>query len=75
MYIVNHFLNVELFGGIKVPDVANADRTNAATGDGSIGAQVDLCRGKYGGRNPKVVLLDYVDKGDVFAAERAMNGV
>ena len=73
MYIVNHFLDVDIFG-ILVPDVSKAPQTNSASGKGSIGAQVGLCEGLYQ-RAPKGVLLDYVDLGDPFTAEKAMNGV
>ncbi|RJE20337.1 hypothetical protein PHISCL_07334, partial [Aspergillus sclerotialis] len=68
MYIMSHFLDVEIFG-IKVPDRERAPRTNAATGPGSIGAQSTVCEGLYG-RDPTVVLVDFVDQGDVLAAER-----
>ena len=73
MYIVNHFLDVSVFG-VLVPDNPRDQQTNAATGPGSIGAQVALCEGIYN-KNPKVVLVDYFDKGDVFTAERSMNGL
>jgi len=73
MYIVNHFLDVEIFG-ILIPDRDKADQTNAATGKGSIGAQSALCEGLYG-RDPNVVLVDFVDQGEVMLAERMLNGV
>ena len=70
---MNHFLDVEIFG-IKVPDRERAPQTNAATGTGSIGAQSKVCEGLYG-RDPNVVLVDFVDQGDVLAAERMLNGI
>ena len=73
MYIMNHFLNVDIFG-IKVPDRDRAAQTNAATGPVSISAQSTVCEGLYG-RDPTVVLVDFVDQGDVLAAERLINGV
>ena len=73
MYIVNHFLDIDI-AGILIPDVAAAGQTNAATGDGSIGAQSTLCEGLYG-YAPKGVLVDYMDQGDVFTAENNLNGV
>lgn len=73
MYIVNHFLDVEIFG-ILIPDRERADQTNAATGQGSIGAQSALCEGLYG-RDPNVVLVDFVDQGEVLLAERSLNGI
>lgn len=72
MYIVNHFLDVDIFG-VKVPDRVHAARTNAATGDGSIGSQASLCEGLYD-RAPNAVLLDFVDKGDAINAQNDLNG-
>lgn len=73
MYIVNHFLDIEIFG-ILIPDRERADQTNAATGDGSITDQTKLCRGLYG-RPPNVVLLDFVDQGEAMKAQRMLNGI
>jgi hypothetical protein len=73
MYIVNHFLNVEILG-IKVPDRIRAPKTNAASGNGSIGAQSNLCQSIYK-RLPDVVLVDFVDQGEVMKAQFALNGV
>lgn len=72
MYIVNHFLDVDIFG-IKVPDRLHAAKTNAATGEGSIGAQASECEALYH-RAPNVVLADFVDKGDVIEAQDDLNG-
>lgn len=71
MYIVNHFLDVEILG-VKVPDRAHAARTNAVHGDGSIMAQAQRCAGLYG-RVPNVVLLDFVDQGGVIEAQELLN--
>ncbi|KAL9133413.1 MAG: hypothetical protein Q9175_005412 [Cornicularia normoerica] len=73
MYIVNHFLDLDL-GGIDIPDNAADNTTNAATGVGSIGAQADLCIGLYG-RAPVGILVDYFDHGNVFAAQNTLNGM
>ena len=73
MYIVNHFLDKDL-GSFQIPDRDAANHTNAATGNGSIGAQNDICIGLYG-RQPNGVLVDWFDKGDVFAAQKTMNGL
>jgi hypothetical protein len=73
LYIVNHFLDVSFFG-IDIPDESAASTTNAATGSGSIGAQVGICVGLYG-RYPNVVLLDYIDQGQWSVAQNSMNGV
>lgn len=73
MYIVNHFLDLDL-DGIDIPDNAADNTTNAATGVGSIGAQADLCIGLYG-KAPVGILVDYFDRGNVFAAQNTLNGV
>lgn len=61
MYIVNHFLNVEVAPGIKIPDRLRAGRTNSRA---DVAAQMERCRGVHGGRGPSFVLLDFVDVGD-----------
>ena len=73
MYIVNHFLDLSI-GSIDIPDDSADDTTNAATGVGSIGAQVGICQGLYG-RAPVGVLVDNFDRGNVFAAQDALNGL
>ena len=73
MYIVNHFLDVEWLG-IDIPDRTALNTTNAATGVGSIGAQADLCIGLYG-RAPFGMLVDFMNYGDVFAAQNKLNGL
>lgn len=74
MIIVNHNLNLKLFNSdVLVPNVLMIDRTNARTGQGSIGDHVSRCSAIYG-RRINSVLIDYVDKGDPWGAERDMNG-
>lgn len=73
MYIVNHFLDVNVLG-VLVPDRIRAPKTNAVSGNGSIGAQSDLCRSMYK-RLPNVVLVDFVDQGEVMKAQNTLNGV
>ncbi|RAL00519.1 uncharacterized protein BO80DRAFT_356784 [Aspergillus ibericus CBS 121593] len=73
MYIVNHFLDVDILG-ILIPDRERAPETNAVSGSGSIGAQSDLCESMYG-RLPNFLLLDFVDQGEPIAAQSALNGV
>ncbi|KAL5324545.1 hypothetical protein ACEPPN_009091 [Leptodophora sp. 'Broadleaf-Isolate-01'] len=73
MYIVNHFLDLDIFG-ILIPATAELPRTNAATGDGSVGAQADLCTTKWG-RRPNVILVDFFETGDVFKAQDTLNGL
>lgn len=72
MYIVNHFLDIEIFGGILIPHRLEAPRTNSATGDGSIGSQADLCTKTYN-RLPNLILADFVDKGQVMEAQDMLN--
>ena len=72
MYIVNHFLDVDILG-VKVPDRAHADRTNAVEGEGGIVQNARRCAGLYG-RVPNVVLLDFVDKGEAIKAQRILRG-
>lgn len=75
MYLVNHVLDEEIpLTDIVVPDDDEDFTTNAATGNGSIGAQVDLCKSIYG-RVPTVVLVDMFDRGNVFTAQNTLNGV
>ncbi|KAB5515266.1 PLC-like phosphodiesterase [Coniochaeta sp. 2T2.1] len=68
MYIVNHFLDVDVFG-IKIPDQINAPKTNSQA---SILAQSSLCYQTWG-RLPNFILLDWVDKGDPMGAQDALN--
>jgi hypothetical protein len=91
MYIVNHFLDLQI-GSILVPDDPADSTTNSAS---NIEAQVNLCNGMYG-RMPNGVLVDYFNIGkcnapleisgdcegyliprigDVFDAQNYMNGL
>ncbi|KAK6584029.1 hypothetical protein PZA11_003759 [Diplocarpon coronariae] len=73
MYIVNHFLDFDLFS-ILFPATIELARTNAAKGDGSVGAHADLCS-KSWGRRPNVILVDFFEKGDVFKVQDTLNGI
>ena len=73
MYIVSHFLDVNVLG-ILIPDKGADQTTNVAIGTGSIGAQVGLFETTYE-RKPKGVLVDDFDKGNVFTAQNSMNGL
>ncbi|RAL08181.1 uncharacterized protein BO97DRAFT_437841 [Aspergillus homomorphus CBS 101889] len=73
MYIVNHFLDVDILG-ILIPDREHAAETNAVSGESSIGAQADLCLSLHG-RRPNFILLDFVDQGQPIAAQDLLNGV
>ena len=70
MYIVNHFLDVEL-AGILVPNREAAGTTNGAR---SIGAQVALCEKSYH-RAPVSILVDFIHKGEVLTAQNNANGL
>ena len=61
MYIVNHFLQIKI-GNLFIPNDIFLLRTNAPTGEGSIGAHVDVCNKKWG-RKPKAVLVDRFNRG------------
>ena len=61
MYIVNHFLDIDVLG-VLIPDVAKDSKTNAAIGLGSIGEQADLCISTWG-RAPNAILVDNYNKG------------
>lgn len=73
MYIVNHYLDTEVLG-MDVPDRRDARTTNAVGGRDSIEAQIGLCQRDHG-RAPKGILVDYFEKGDVFAVQDALNGL
>jgi len=72
MYIMNHYLDTNIFR-MDLPDRYDAKSTNAATGNGSISAQADLCQQLHG-RPPNGVLVDYFDRGSIFEAQNALNG-
>jgi hypothetical protein len=61
MMIVNHFLDLSIFG-LLIPDDMDDKRTNAATGAGSIGAQADVCVQTWS-RKPNLILVDYFENG------------
>ncbi|GKT49045.1 PI-PLC X domain-containing protein 1 [Colletotrichum spaethianum] len=72
MYLVNHFLDVELFAGITIPDQLNAPKTNSLQ---SIDKQVNLCRGMWG-RTPNVLLgqkFDWINIGEAIKAQSQYN--
>jgi len=73
MYIVNHFKDLDILG-IDIPDVFDDATTNAATGSGSIGAQVDLCWAEWD-RTPNFILVDNFNIGDVFTAQDNLNNL
>lgn len=56
MYLINHFLDTIAFGS-PVPDVSAANVTNAVSGVGSLGTQVDTCVSAYS-KAPNYLLVD-----------------
>ncbi|ORY61278.1 PLC-like phosphodiesterase [Pseudomassariella vexata] len=70
MYLVNHYLDTEIFG-IDIPNAAAAATTNSAS---SILAQANLCAGLYR-RNPNFIILDWISVGDAIAVQNELNGV
>jgi hypothetical protein len=58
MYIVNHFLDLQI-GSITIPDNPADATTNSAA---SIEAQSSICTNLYG-RWPNAVLVDYFNVG------------
>ncbi|KAF8973628.1 PLC-like phosphodiesterase [Flammula alnicola] len=75
MYLINHFLD-QLVLNQPVPFVAKLNVTNAATGAGSLGAQVDTCTAAHG-RPPNFMLVDFYEYGggSVFQVAANLNGV
>lgn len=70
MYLVNHYLDVDILG-ILLPDVAADATTNSAA---SIEGHANRCKALYGSY-PNIVLVDRFLAGDVFAAQLYMNGL
>ncbi|KAJ2998173.1 hypothetical protein NUW58_g412 [Xylaria curta] len=70
LILANHNRNYEVLG-INLPDLAHAIETNSVA---SITTQTDTCK-KLHGRNPNVVLLDYVVLGEVINAQNKLNGL
>lgn len=75
MYLINHFLDSELLGGLGTyPDVSALYTTNS---EASVLQDANNCASQHQSSYPTFVLVDYYDrpKGDVFAAAASMNGV
>ncbi|KAF9649694.1 hypothetical protein BDM02DRAFT_1761780 [Thelephora ganbajun] len=75
MYLINHFLDTLVLGN-PIPDVVNANLTNAANGTGSLGEEVAVCGGLYN-RYPNFLLVDYYEYGggSVFQVAATANRV
>ena len=74
MYIMNHYLDTTTLG-MEVPNRRDAKKTNALSGDGSIGAQAELCQTSHGGKKPRVIMVNYFDVGEVLKAQSILNGL
>lgn len=81
MYMANHNLNVELSLGtfnLLIPAFPLLNETNAVTGYGSAGAQMNSCTSDWG-RPPNFLLVDYYNlgnfNGSVFQVAANANGV
>ncbi|OSD03202.1 PLC-like phosphodiesterase [Trametes coccinea BRFM310] len=75
MYLINHFLD-KLVAGFPAPDPDHANTTNAVSGVGSLGQQVQTCAAQYG-KNPNFMLVDFYEygNGSVFQVAADANGV
>ncbi|KAF2628683.1 PLC-like phosphodiesterase [Macroventuria anomochaeta] len=81
MYMLNHNLNVEIaVAGISilVPAYGLLDQVNAASGNGSLGLNIQGCEEMWG-RPPNWLLVDYYNfgnfNGSVFQVAATANGV
>ncbi|KAF9566105.1 PLC-like phosphodiesterase [Agrocybe pediades] len=75
MFLINHFLD-QLVLGQPVPFISQLNVTNAASGPGSLGAQVATCVQDHG-RAPNFLLVDFYEYGggSVFQVAADINGV
>jgi len=75
MFLINHFLDKILLGQ-PTPDIAALNQTNAVSGTGSLGTQVNTCITTQG-RPPNFLLVDYYEfgGGSVFEVAATINGV
>ena len=73
--LVNHFLDIEEAFGITVPDVANAELTNANSGVvGNLGTAAADCAQKFG-KQPNYLLVDFFDQGSAIDTVDKINGI
>ncbi|THH23090.1 hypothetical protein EUX98_g8089 [Antrodiella citrinella] len=78
MFLINHFLDSPVAGiaALPAPDKSAANVTNAVSGVGSLGQQVDTCIDAHG-RDPNFMLVDFYEfgGGSVFSVAATANGV
>jgi hypothetical protein len=74
MFVMNHFLYSNQLFGIQVTNATYANVTNAETGFGALGVQIQNCTGVYG-KPPTFVLVDWTNMGPAIASVDAANGV
>jgi len=75
LVLINHFLD-KIVLGQDAPDIGNLNQTNAVSGTGSLGDQVETCITTYN-RPPNFMLVDYYEfgAGSVFEVAANINGV
>ncbi|KAL0576249.1 hypothetical protein V5O48_005731 [Marasmius crinis-equi] len=71
LYMLNHNLNVEIFGDILLSDRINAPTTNSVN---SIIANANGCKPLANNLQPNFIMLDYVNVGEGMKAVNQLNG-
>ncbi|EED80483.1 predicted protein [Postia placenta Mad-698-R] len=76
MYLINHFLDIDLGLGLLMPDKDAAAATNGVSGANSLGQQAATCVSDYH-RSPNFMLVDFYEygNGSVFQVAATANGV
>ncbi|KAK7178643.1 hypothetical protein PSPO01_15297 [Paraphaeosphaeria sporulosa] len=74
MFLMNHFLYSTALFGIQQPNSTYVNVTNAETGLGALGTQLDNCTNVYG-QAPQFVLVDFFNVGPAIASVDQANGV
>jgi hypothetical protein len=74
MFLMNHFLYSNQLFGIQVTNATYANVTNAQTGFGALGVQIQNCTGVYG-KPPTFVMVDWTNMGPAIESVDQANGV
>ncbi|QPH02121.1 hypothetical protein C2857_006327 [Epichloe festucae Fl1] len=76
MSLVNHFKYQNVLTGVQIPDVSSIDTINSAATStaGNLGKHLQECKSEWN-KAPNFVLVDFWNRGDVFAALDTMNGI